>query len=127
MEFRPILSALARNPVGAVLIALQIAITLSIVTNAVFIMQQRAADMARPSGMDEANSGFIVVTPFDPNADKESQIREDLQNLRSLSGVRAATMSLSLPMIGSGNGRTLITNPETNFGSGAGFREFFRG
>ena len=36
MEIRPILSALMRNRAGAVLVALQIAITLAIVVNAIY-------------------------------------------------------------------------------------------
>ena len=37
MEIRPILSALLRNRAGAILVSLQIAITLAIVVNAVFL------------------------------------------------------------------------------------------
>ena len=41
MEIRPILSALLRNRAGAILVALQIAITLAIVVNAIYLTQQR--------------------------------------------------------------------------------------
>ncbi len=41
MQFRPIISAMRRNKVGAILIAVQMAITLAILCNALFIIQQR--------------------------------------------------------------------------------------
>ena len=41
MELRPILSAMLRNKTGAVLVGLQIALTLAVVANAVFIIMQR--------------------------------------------------------------------------------------
>ena len=43
MDVMPILSALKRNKVGAILIALQLALTLAIVSNALFIISQRCA------------------------------------------------------------------------------------
>ena len=48
MEIRPILSALLRNRAGAILVALQIAITLAIVVNAVYVTQQRV-EQDRPA------------------------------------------------------------------------------
>jgi putative ABC transport system permease protein len=41
MEFRPILSAMLRNKTGAVLVALQIAFTLAVIVNAVYIVSKR--------------------------------------------------------------------------------------
>ena len=41
MELRPILSAMRRNKVGAILIGVQMAITLAILCNALFIIEQR--------------------------------------------------------------------------------------
>ena len=55
MEIRPILSALLRNRAGAILVALQIAITLAIVVNAVFLTQQRVSQIGRPTGIDDQN------------------------------------------------------------------------
>jgi putative ABC transport system permease protein len=50
MEIGPILRALARNKLGVILIALQIAFTMTVMVNAVFIIIERSAAMARPSG-----------------------------------------------------------------------------
>src|SRR5580693_9022936 len=55
MEFVPILMALKRNKVGAILVALQIALTLAVVANGMSIIQGHLAAMGRSSGIDEAN------------------------------------------------------------------------
>ena len=47
MPIRPILSALLRNKTGAVLLVLQIAITMAVIVNAAFIVSQRLAKMSR--------------------------------------------------------------------------------
>ena len=41
MEIRPILSSLRRNPVAGTLIAVQIALTLAILANVLFIVNDR--------------------------------------------------------------------------------------
>jgi putative ABC transport system permease protein len=49
MEIRPILSSLLRNKTGALLIAAQVALSLAIVANALYIIQDRIARTARPA------------------------------------------------------------------------------
>ena len=53
MEIGPIWRAMMRNKTGAILIALQIAVTMAIMVNAISIMQERGRLMSRPSGIDE--------------------------------------------------------------------------
>ena len=53
MEIRPILSSLLRNKTGALLIAMQVALTLAIVANAAYIVRERMQLSARPSGVAE--------------------------------------------------------------------------
>ena len=54
IPFRPIVSALLRNRTGALLVALQIAIALAVLVNAVYIVKQRVDKIGRPTGMDDA-------------------------------------------------------------------------
>jgi putative ABC transport system permease protein len=118
MEFRPIISALLRNKVSALLIALQIAITLAVITNAVFIILERATDMARPAGLDEENSFVVASLLFKEDIDYVQQIREDLANIRALPGVAAATPMRSIPISGSGWGEDFTLDqedPESSF------------
>ena len=58
-EIGPIFRALLRNKVGAVLIAIQIAVTMTIIVNSVFIIVERSQQMQRESGVDEDNSFYL--------------------------------------------------------------------
>ena len=51
MEIRPILSSLLRNKTGALLIAAQVALSLAIVANALYIIHDRLERAARTSGV----------------------------------------------------------------------------
>ena len=53
MTLHPILAALRKHKAGVVLISLQIALTLAIVCNAIFIIGQRIERVNRPTGLDE--------------------------------------------------------------------------
>ena len=102
MEFRPILSALMRSKVALVLIGLQIALTLAIVCNALFIMKQRVDTMGRVSGMNESDTFMISSLGFGPSFDVKNAVAEDMATLRNLPGVKNAAPILTVPMSGSG-------------------------
>jgi len=123
-DIGPIFRALTRNKLGALLIALQIALTLAIVTNAAFIIQERAANIARPSGLDEPNTAIFVTNLFDSNVDQRQLYRDDLAALRSIPGVVAATTAQSIPISGSGWGEDLYNSPEAQSNESIGFGNF---
>jgi putative ABC transport system permease protein len=102
MEIRPIVSTLLRSKVSLILIGLQIALTLAIVCNALFIISQRFASMGRPSGMDEANTFTVSSSGFGQHFDIASVTQGDLAMLRSLPGVKAVTPAISIPLSDSG-------------------------
>jgi len=102
MDIRPIFSALLRNKVGLVLIGLQMALTLAVVVNALYIIQQRTALMGEASGVDEANLFAITSDGFVPDFDTASVLRDDLQRIRATPGVVAAFASNTLPLRQSG-------------------------
>jgi len=112
MQFGPIISAMRRNKVGAILIAVQMAITLAIMCNALFIIQQRVALSKRPSGADEANVLIIrnqwVGTPPDASA----RLQGDLAALRALPGVQDAFTTNSVPMSGGGSTEGIRLNQD---------------
>lgn len=111
MEIRPILSAMLRNKTGAVLVALQIAITLAVVTNAVFIINQRLEKIGRPSGMDTDNLIFVQSFGYAPGYNHENTIREDLRLLRSLDSVLAASPINGIPLSGGGSSTNYSNAP----------------
>ena len=112
MEIRTILSAMRRNKVGAVLIALQMAVTLAILCNGLFIVEQRLSLSERPSGLDEANV-FVLTNQWVGNPpDLKARMQADLAALRSLPGVVAATVTNSYPMSGGGSSEGVKLNPD---------------
>ncbi|HKX54581.1 MAG TPA: peptide ABC transporter permease, partial [Xanthomonadales bacterium] len=120
----PIFRALLRNRMGAFLIALQIALTLAIITNAAFIISQRSAHVARPSGLDEENTAMYITTLFDPKVDQVQLYRDDLDALRAIPGVVAVTTTQSVPVSGSGWGEGIYTRPDMTSDESINFGRF---
>ena len=98
MEIGPIWRSMLRNKGGFILIAVQIAVTMTIMVNAVAIIQERSVDMARPSGLDEANTFALASVSFVDGIDKKRLIDEDLDLIKNTAGVVSATSSNSFPL-----------------------------
>lgn len=109
MTVHPILAALRRHKAGVTLITLQIALTLAIVCNAVFIIGQRIERIQRPSGLDENNLFLITQTWVGaPTGDDTASIdkldamqRSDVATLRNLPDVQSAIAINTLPLLNS--------------------------
>ena len=104
MSIRPILATLRHHKAGTVLIALQIALTLAIVCNALFIIHQRLARLHEPSGLDEANL-LVVQNQWvgKPSAGQiSSRMAADLDALRRMPGVANAFAGVSYPLSSNG-------------------------
>jgi putative ABC transport system permease protein len=104
MQIQPILAALRRHKAGTVLIALQIALTLAIVCNALFIIDQRLSRVSEPSGVDEPNL-FVIKNMWGEQYSTQQaveKIQEDLATLRQLSSVQDATPVDEYPLVGKG-------------------------
>jgi putative ABC transport system permease protein len=121
MEIRPIISALMRSKVALILIGLQIALTLAIVCNSLFIISQRLEKVSRPSGMNEADTFIVGSSGFGTNFNVTNAIAEDLALLRGLPGVAAVTPVNSVPMSDGGWSEAvfLTTDQKTNTTAGA--------
>ena len=61
MEIRPILSALMRSKTGAILVAMQVALSLAILANALHIVNVRQEVAARPSGVAAEHEVFSLL------------------------------------------------------------------
>jgi putative ABC transport system permease protein len=112
MELRPILSALLRNRAGAILVAVQIAITLAIVVNAIYVTQQRLTHIGRPSGMDDQNIYSFWVTSYEKDYDFLNMVNEDMAYLRRLPGVIDAAPMSQMPLSGSGSSTQFYSLPD---------------
>ena len=107
METGPILRAMRRNKVRFGLIVMEVALTLAIVANCVAMIRDARAAMVRVSGFDDENLVNVRSTPFE-KAFKEdgyldNALAADLQSLRSMPGVRAASNTRFLPWQGGGS------------------------
>jgi putative ABC transport system permease protein len=124
MEIRPILSTLLRNRTGALLIAAQVALTLGILCNALYVVNDRLGRSNRASGVDEANVFTIAYNGFREDIDRKEMQRRDIEVLRALPGVLSATWTNQVPMSQSGWGLGLSTDPSdpaTGIGAAAYF------
>src|SRR5690606_17321157 len=111
MEIGPIWRALMRNKTAYVLIALQIAVTMAIMVNAISIIQERSRLMARPSGVDEDNIFYLSSQGISPDFDERAAVTADLEALRSLPGVVDAIYTNTVPLRGGGWSSGVQTEP----------------
>jgi len=111
LETGLILRALARNKIGAMLIALQIALTMAIMVNAIFMIQDRQQQMQRASGLDEANTFYLTNTIFGQNYNIISHLQTDLNMIRNTPGVIDAIQINAVPLSGSGWSMALQHQP----------------
>ncbi len=104
MQLRPIVAALRRHKVATLLIVLQVALTLAVASNALFIVATRIVHLSRPTGTDEAHL-FVIRNEWKIGltaARIDANIRADLVVLRHVSGVRDAFSSEAFPLEGGG-------------------------
>jgi len=106
MEIRPILSALMRSKTGAVLVAVQVAISLAILANALHIVNVRQAVAARPTGVAAENDIFYVNIQNLNRGSHERQLAEQKRQaalLRALPGVMSVAQTSQAVLSRSGN------------------------
>ncbi|NRR32139.1 FtsX-like permease family protein [Oxalobacteraceae bacterium] len=106
MEIRPIFSALLRSKTGAVLIALQVAISLAILANALHIVNVRQQVSARPTGVADEGALFSMSVETLQPASHQQQLanyQRDIGVLRALPGVTAAARVNQIPLSRSGS------------------------
>ncbi|MDA0993694.1 MAG: FtsX-like permease family protein [Proteobacteria bacterium] len=117
MGFRPMISSLLRSKTGPILVALQIAVTLAIVVNALFIVVQRSEKMNRDPGIDVDNVIVTYVRGFGEDFDVVNSITNDLDLIKSIPGVVTASVLNQVPLSGSGSGTGLRTVPDETIDS----------
>jgi putative ABC transport system permease protein len=112
MELSIILKSLRRNRIGAILIAVQMAVTLAILCNALFIIRERLAASHRPSGVDESELFAIRNQWVGDPQDLTARLMSDLAALRALPGVVDAYASNSYPLGNGGDGENIGRTPD---------------
>ena len=107
MPIGPIVRAMTQNKTRFILIILEIAITLAIVTNCVNLILNERREMQRPSGFDDGNLLFVRSRTFAPefreNQFIDNTIAADLRAIQAVPGVKAAANTGFLPWAGGGS------------------------
>jgi putative ABC transport system permease protein len=106
MEIRPILSALLRSKTGPILVAVQVALSLAILANALHIVQVRQAVSARTSGLANEQDVFALqIRPLQRGGHEEQLAGQYRQaaTLRAVPGVLSVASTSQMPLSRSGN------------------------
>lgn len=103
-----------RNKMGASIIVAQTAITLAILCNSIFIIQQRLKLSERPSGTQEADIFTIANQWVGQPSDLASRAQADLAALRAVPGVIDAYVSNSCPLSNGGSDDGVSREPTDN-------------
>ncbi len=113
MQLRPILASMWRQKAGAVLVSLQIAVTLAILCNALFIVEQRLSLGERPSGVSDEADVLVIENRWAGHpTDAAARVQADLTALRALPGVVDATVSQTYPLGGPIQGLGVTLHPD---------------
>jgi putative ABC transport system permease protein len=111
MEFGPLFRSMKHNKVRVGLIVFEIALTLAIVANCVTMILDARSKMVRASGFDDDNLLIVHSLPFDPAFKEDGYLdnnrNQDLDLMRSLPGVRAASNTRFMPWAGGGSSTEL--------------------
>lgn len=114
MEIRPILSALLRSKTGAILVAIQIAISLAILANALHIVQVRQTVAARSSGLVNEEDVFALQVRHLKELSNEEQLayqQAETQLLRAVPGVLSVAGTNQMPLTRSGWYNSIAADP----------------
>jgi putative ABC transport system permease protein len=122
VQIKPILAALRHHKAGTLLIVTQIALTLAIVSNAVFIIAQRVAYLSRPTGIDQEADIVIVSNRWlgshSATAAIDAMTATDLDVLRHLPGVMDVYPTNTYPLRGVGWQDGITVDPDHGPSSG---------
>ncbi|MEJ0008812.1 MAG: FtsX-like permease family protein [Steroidobacteraceae bacterium] len=112
MQILAVLKSLRHNQVGTLLIVLQIAITLAVVSNCLSVILDNLAHMRRPTGVDEPNI-FVIGNQWLGNpADLGPRIQTDLAAIRLVPGHRGRPVHQQLSPAWRGRIRALSLTPD---------------
>ncbi|MBU3019969.1 FtsX-like permease family protein [Paraglaciecola agarilytica] len=112
LNLGPIFRALMRQRFSAILVVVQIAITMAIITNGLAITWERFLHIERHTGIDEHNTFFLTSSGFTQGFNPRATIENDLSLIRATNGVIDAVQTNSFPLSDSGNWYELQTTTD---------------
>ncbi|MBV9493262.1 MAG: ABC transporter permease [Acidobacteria bacterium] len=107
----PIIRAMRHNKTRFILIILEIAFTLAIVTNCVNMILEERRTLTHPSGFDDHNIVWMRSRPFAPEFREtkymDENIKADLRTIAAIPGVKAVASTNFRPWQGGGSSTTV--------------------
>lgn len=117
MQLGLIAAQLMRNRTGPLLIVLQLALTLAIISNAIDLIGNRLASAQRPSGVIDEERLLTERFIRNSNTPLQPLIERDLHSLRSIPGVEAVSVVNQVPLGMSGWNTTVTASQATGAAS----------
>lgn len=103
LDVYPIIKSLWRNKTGPLLILVQLMLTIAIISNALFFINERMNHVARPTGIADSEVIKIWMRRNTPDADVQSIVERDMNIIRAVPGVIDASPSSGIPLSGGGS------------------------
>src|SRR5690242_21763816 len=111
MDIQPILAALRKHKIPAILIVLEIALACAVLCNAVFMIGQRIGEIDLPNAIDQSGISDINVQGIDPKL-ANADIPGYLAALREIPGVTAVAAVNMIPLGNNSWNSTVATKPD---------------
>jgi putative ABC transport system permease protein len=112
VEIRALLFAMGRNKSGPLLVAAQVALTLAVIVNVAYVIEQRLQDAGKPTGLDLGNMFWVSTQASSTDYNYPTAVKADLAYLNSLPGVVAATVVSVLPQTFSSDDLPFAADPK---------------
>jgi putative ABC transport system permease protein len=97
MAIKALSRSLWRDPLGPLLLAAQVALSMMIFANVAYVVFVRLETTARSTGMDIKNIFWIASQGYAADYDQQSTVKFDLEYLNLLPGVVAACVTNAVP------------------------------
>lgn len=114
-DLMPILSTLRRHKIAAGLIVLEVALSCAIVTNALHLIQTRIDALGADTGMVESEIAVLTLRGSKPLPPERTAtvVNEDLARLRTLPGIKSATVANQIVFGNNSNNSGVSVEPDS--------------
>jgi putative ABC transport system permease protein len=96
-----LLTTLLRQKYAVIMLVLQTALTLTVISHGLFIVSQLLEVLQRTIGIDEANTFVLTSSGFTENFNPKTSMQADLAQLRQMPNIINAVATYSFPFSGS--------------------------
>ncbi|PHI37404.1 hypothetical protein CBQ28_08530 [Pseudoalteromonas sp. GCY] len=111
-DLLPILKTLNKNKASPLLLILQIALTFTILVNAIYMMVLKEQELVQPTGLAESQL-FSFRTHFEgSDEEKNAALDTDLADIRALASVESVSTITSMPLTNWGRSLDVGLTPE---------------